>query len=421
MDGKLCFVVQGYGPKPDLQTGRTLNLDASYQVIKEAVEEAGLRCVRADEIQHAGVIDKPMYEHLLRADVVIADLSTSNVNAAFELGVRYAMRPFATLVVAEEGFRYPFDVSHIVIRKYKHLGEDIGVAEARRFKKELADAIRQIVGDSAVDSPVYIFIPGLVPPSEARAAARGFAAPQEAAVHDASAKELMDKAMAALEAEKFAEAKTWLAAVHALRPHDDTIVQKLALATYKSKAPSPQAALREALTLLDKLQPKVSNDPETLGLVGAVHKRLWDITQNPQHLDESIAAYERGYYLKGDYYTGINYAFVLNTRAALLEARGDVAQAIADFMAAKKVRAAVMEMCRAAAEGSRSDEHKYWVLATALEAAVGLESAADEAALNAQLAAMPAKQWMRDTTGGQIAKLRELLKASPLRHLAGRG
>lgn len=421
MDGKLCFVVQGFSTKTDFKTGRTFDLDASYQVIKEAVEGAGLRCVRADEIQHSGVIDKPMYENLLRADLVIADLSTYNVNAAFELGVRYAMRPYATIVVAEEGFDNPFDVSHMVIRKYKHLGEDIGVAEARRFKKELGDAIRQIVGDSAVDSPVYIFIPGLVPPSEARAAARAFAAPQEAAPHDASAKELMDKAMAALDAEKFAEAKAWLAAVHALRPHDDTIVQKLALATYKSKAPSPEAALREALALLDKLQPKVSNDPETLGLVGAVHKRLWDLTKKQEHLDESIAAYERGYYLKGDYYTGINYAFVLNTRAALLEERGEVAQAIADFMAARKVRAAVMQMCQAAAEGAKSDEQKYWVLATALEAAVGLESAADEAALNARLAAMPAKQWMRDTTAGQVAKLRELLKASPLRHLAGRG
>jgi len=421
MDGKLCFVVQGFSTKTDFKTGRNLDLDKSYQVIKEAVEEAGLRCVRADEIQHSGPIDKPMYENLLRADLVIADLSTYNVNAAFELGVRYAMRPYATLVVAEEGFDNPFDVSHMVIRRYKHLGEDIGVTEARRFKKALGDAIRQIVGDAAVDSPVYIFIPGLVPPSEARAAARAFAAPQEAAPHDASAKELMDKAMAALDTEKFAEAKTWLAAVHALRPHDDTIVQKLALATYKSKAPSPEAALREALALLDKLQPKVSNDPETLGLAGAVHKRLWDITKGQPHLDESIAAYERGYYLKGDYYTGINYAFVLNTRAALLEERGEVAQAIADFMAARKVRAAVMEMSRAAAQGAKSDEQKYWVLATALEAAVGLESAADEAALNAQLAAMPAKQWMRDTTGGQVAKLRELLKASPLRHLAGRG
>jgi hypothetical protein len=66
-------------------------LDASYEVIKEAVKLAKLECVRADEIIHSGTIDVPMYERLLNADLVIADLSTNNVNAAFELGVRYAL------------------------------------------------------------------------------------------------------------------------------------------------------------------------------------------------------------------------------------------------------------------------------------------------------------------------------------------
>ena len=48
-----------------------------------------MKSIRADEIQHSTVIDVPMYEMLLQADVVIADLSTYNVNAAYELGVRY--------------------------------------------------------------------------------------------------------------------------------------------------------------------------------------------------------------------------------------------------------------------------------------------------------------------------------------------
>ena len=88
-----CFVVQGFGKKTDYTDGRILDLDASYAVIKEAVEAAGLECIRADEIIHSGAIDLPMYEQLLRADLVIADLSTYNVNAIFELGVRYGLRP----------------------------------------------------------------------------------------------------------------------------------------------------------------------------------------------------------------------------------------------------------------------------------------------------------------------------------------
>ena len=150
---KKCLVLQGFGEKTDLTDGRRLNLDASYQVIKEAVEEAGLQCLRADEIVHSGLIDVAIYEQILHADLVIADLSTYNLNAAYELGVRYGLKPYATIIVAEEKFKNPFDVSHMTIHYYKHLGEDIGVSEARRFKGELKDAIMGIIDAHKPDSP----------------------------------------------------------------------------------------------------------------------------------------------------------------------------------------------------------------------------------------------------------------------------
>src|SRR5687767_15888444 len=82
-----CFVVMGFGKKTDFETGRTLDLDKTYKnIIKPAVVAAGMECMRADEIQHGGVIDVPMYERLLTADVVVADLSTSNKNDFYELG-----------------------------------------------------------------------------------------------------------------------------------------------------------------------------------------------------------------------------------------------------------------------------------------------------------------------------------------------
>ena len=104
-----------------------------------------------------------MYEWLFKADLVIADLSTYNVNAVFELGVRYALRPHATIIVAEELFQTRFDFSHIAIRRYKHLGDDIGAKEARRFRDDLKTAIAAIVA-SETDSPIYTFLPNLKPP-----------------------------------------------------------------------------------------------------------------------------------------------------------------------------------------------------------------------------------------------------------------
>jgi len=99
---KPCFVIQGCGRKTDYRDGRVLDLDASCAIIRDAVEAAGLDCIRADEIQHAGTIDLPMYEWLLNADLVVADLPTYNVNAVFELGVRYALWPHAAILFAEE-------------------------------------------------------------------------------------------------------------------------------------------------------------------------------------------------------------------------------------------------------------------------------------------------------------------------------
>ena len=65
---KVCFVVMGFGKKTDYESGRTLDLDATYEaIIKPAVEAANLRCIRADEVIHSGLIDAPMYEMLLRA------------------------------------------------------------------------------------------------------------------------------------------------------------------------------------------------------------------------------------------------------------------------------------------------------------------------------------------------------------------
>ena len=90
-----CFVIMGFNEKTDFQSNpqRLLNLDKTYEnIIKPAIEEAGLSGVRADEIIHSSVIDKPMYENLLSADLVVADLSIANVNATYEPGVRHALR-----------------------------------------------------------------------------------------------------------------------------------------------------------------------------------------------------------------------------------------------------------------------------------------------------------------------------------------
>lgn len=107
------FRYYGIRKKTDLSTGKTLDLDKTYKnIIKPAVEKAGLQCVRADEIQDSGLIDKSMYALLMHADLVVADISTYNPNAIYELGVRHAVRPYSTIIIKEQEGVIPFDLNH---------------------------------------------------------------------------------------------------------------------------------------------------------------------------------------------------------------------------------------------------------------------------------------------------------------------
>jgi hypothetical protein len=456
-----CFVVQGFGKKTDFTDGRVLDLDASYAIIKEAVEASNLECIRADEIPHSGTIDVPMYKLLLQADLVIADLSTYNVNAAFELGVRYGLRPSATIIVAEEGFKNPFDVGHIVIRRYKHLGEDIGVKEARRFRDDLTQAITDILAAGAIDSPVYTFLPDLTPPTVELAGseippsappsvspiaspavpplasplaaapapgaiARGganlrfdetmagttiFGFGQNSAGGDETlpqtAKANLEQAQAKLLAGDFADASRLLKEVRKQRPNDSFVIQQLALSTYKSKQPTPEDALNEARNILLALNPETTNDPETLGLWGAIHKRLWEISHLDADLGKSIDAYGRGFQLKQDYYNGINLAFLLELRALTALKAGEQEEGLTDSVLAKRIRREVIKYTAPliTKDYDYGDDKRYWILATLWEAEAGLGNTTAAESWAAQARALKPASWMIDSTQAQIQSM----------------
>ena len=412
MTDKTCFVVMGFGKKTDFPTGRTLDLDKSYRIIiKPAVEAAGLRCVRADDMVSAGTIDLTMYQQLLEADVVVADISTCNPNALYELGVRHALRPYTTITIAEEQLVYPFDVSHIVVRRYQHLGAGIDAEEAQRFGHDLTEAVRTLVAQTDPDSPVYTYLAGLRPPRLEEIV--GTPAPTAAAVppaDDQTLSGLTEAAELAMEAGRFVDAKAMFLAARNLR-RDDSLTQRLALATYKSAVPTEVESLMEARTILGELKPEVSNDPETLGLWGAVHKRLWTATHEREHLDTAIHAYACGFDLRTDYYNGINLALLLNMRARV----SPPAEMIADFIAAERVRRRVIPLCHAHLEGTIRDENdRYWACATLGEAYLGIGDRESGEMWLKTAAGLPVATWMRESTDKQIAFLRDLLEPSPL-------
>ncbi|WP_180539631.1 tetratricopeptide repeat-containing protein [Nevskia soli] len=413
---KTCFVVMGFGKKTDYQTGRVLDLDKSYQyIIKPAAEEAGLDCKRADEIIHSGLIDVPMYEYLLTADVVIADISTSNANALYELGVRHALRPYTTITIAEDKMVFPFDVSHLAVRRYRHLGEGIDFAEVMRMKKELTEAIGTILQKPEKDSPVYAFFSDLDPPARRKieaAVAQSSPAAVTAAASESDAsnptmKVLMDQANAAIANNDFETAKTLLNLVRPMAPRDPYVVQRLAFVTFKSKQPDELRALQAAGVILAELNPEISTDTETLGLWSSIHKRSWELTRNPDDLTTAILACEKGFYLKNDEYNGINLAFLYDLRASVSEG----AEAAADRVLAARIRRRVLPICETllAATPAAGAERQFWALVTLAQAHIGLGCEAKARELLDQARALHQPKWMMDSTEQQLAALEQIL------------
>jgi hypothetical protein len=197
---------------------------------------------------------------------------------------------------------------------------------------------------------------------------------------------------------------------------DPFVVQQLAFATYKAQDPDAKTALLESKAILRQLNPETSSDPETVGLWAAIHKRIYDMADLPQQdrvdaLSVAIWAYEKGFYLRNDYYNGINLALLLDCRAA--ELGGE--DAIVDRVQARRARERVVGICkRLLSEGIKSTSEdrrryeEYWIRATLVEALFGLGEVAKSEAEFAIAKRAALEPWMINVTEEQLAKVRAL-------------
>lgn len=308
----------GFGKKTDYPSGRTLDLDKTYKnLIKPAVESCGYQCIRADEIQDSGIIDKSMYALLIMADLVIADISTFNPNAIYELGIRHAVKPYATVILKEDGSSIPFDLDHTRIFQYKHLGEDLGADEAKSCQERLAKLIEEINKNPGTDSPMYEYIrvdPPFIPKEEYQRIIEDLAQ-QERHIFAIS-----EQARSKMASEQFTEASDLWKKASEILPNESYYLQQYALCRYKSKTPTEAIALTDALTIIHKLDVNGdTNDPETLGIAGAINRRLYQLNNETEYLDRAIELYGKGFKVRSDYYNGENYAFCLNLKANVEE------------------------------------------------------------------------------------------------------
>jgi hypothetical protein len=108
---KTCFVVMPIGDIPGVITEGELR-QRYADLIKEALCRAApfLDVTRADEVAAPGTINTDIMTRIMHADLVLADITFSNPNVFYELGLRHASRAGTILIKEKDGRGPPFDV-----------------------------------------------------------------------------------------------------------------------------------------------------------------------------------------------------------------------------------------------------------------------------------------------------------------------
>jgi hypothetical protein len=155
----MCFIAMPFGKRtPAGKKKPLIDFDHIHTYIKEGAEAAGLESIRADFEPSGGFIHRPMLERLLVAEYVIADLTLSNPNVLYEIGVRHGASARATLLVGADRFLKDliFDLRPLRVLPYK-LAEDGSIEDAEGRK--LAEGLRERLelarrGGLPIDNPI---------------------------------------------------------------------------------------------------------------------------------------------------------------------------------------------------------------------------------------------------------------------------
>lgn len=305
----------GYGEKMAFYDGKktpqVINMDLVYKkLVKPALNANKIKYVRGDDINKSSIIDNTMYPLLLTSDLVIADISTLNANAMYELGIRHALKPYSTIIICEsEQEIFPFDISHIGAFKYEYKK----IKTNNEYKNNLDKKIKETLLNMSkqnnrekCDSPVYnsFYAENLsIDTSDIK---KREIWSNTAEKVDKVAKKISD-AQKVLDNKKINNKKRKRAINKFLKlskkyPEEPYFTQKLAY-LYRMKDYDLKKAEKEIL----KLKPFTSLDTETTGIFGGIEKRLYKKSKSTVYLDNALKVYKRGYVLKNDYYNGENY------------------------------------------------------------------------------------------------------------------
>lgn len=142
----VCFILMPFEP----------SLAGMYEVIYNAVIQAGLKPLRADEIFSPGPIMEQIRSAIQQSRICIADLTGANPNVLYELGIAQALgKP--SILLSQDISQVPFDIRHLRIVLYKDTLKGL-----THLREDLAKALSQILGNDRTEEARKLIQAGMI-------------------------------------------------------------------------------------------------------------------------------------------------------------------------------------------------------------------------------------------------------------------
>ena len=447
-----CFVITSFGSKDNIEDIKSIaksgqarsfqkiDFDRIYnELIKPAILTAGMEPLIESEEKSMGVIHKTMYEKIILCEFCIADLTNFNPNVYYELGMRYAVRPFTTIpIVASSHFPLPFDVAPDRTFAYQ-VDADFNLCNKDKDIESLAGILSYAKSKRSTDSPLYDLVNGISFQNSVahektdvfrdkvlynekikeelayarQAAAAGKGKGVEAInqviekykpLENNETGVLIDMMISFRNIEAFPEMQTF---IEKLPPYvfDTVMVQEqyaFALNRNGSKAkPIDEVMIKKAEDVLRKLELEGKASSESYGLWGRIYKDRFERAylagnqgEAKAHLRNALKYYEKGFESDPrDAYPGVNYV-------TCLELLGEK----------EKARRLVPAVEYAVKAKMKRKEPDYWDYATLLELAVIEDRTYEAEELYYEAKPLAVEAWMLGTTKDNLNKILEFRK-----------
>jgi hypothetical protein len=256
-----AFIIRPFGTKNEINFD-----DVEKNLIDPALSRLEVTGRTTMEIRRQGNIRVDMFQRLLTADLVIADISIHNANVYYELGVRHALRGRHTFMIRARGAGLKTDEVPFDIKTDRYLTYD-GVNPSASID-DLVEGLRQTINSEAHDSPVFQMLPDLSEQDRARflPIPRDF---HEEVERAAEKKELGDLELLAAEARGF-----------------EWEIEGLRLI---GRAQFDLKAFEGALVTWEGIRRQYELDVESNTMLGTIQQRLGDLTSSDQALKRVIS------------------------------------------------------------------------------------------------------------------------------------